>query len=111
MPRDLSTEDKHLLSRLSHPCRSAVNFVLALDELNPAVLAKYYELAGLQPRQVSAPPMTAAEAIIRVANARMAGAIRLVSIERGYDPGQFVAMPLGQGYTAMSCVWWLFKLS
>ena len=32
-------------------------------------------------------PMTAAEAIVRVANAKMAGAIRLVSIERGHDPG------------------------
>jgi N-methylhydantoinase A len=41
--------------------------------------------------------MTAAEAIIRVANARMAGAIRLVSIERGHDPQRFVAMPFGGG--------------
>ena len=42
-------------------------------------------------------PMTAAEAVIRVANARMAGAIRLVSIERGHDPRNFVAMPFGGG--------------
>ena len=41
--------------------------------------------------------MTAAEAIIKVANARMAGAIRLVSIERGHDPQKFVAMPFGGG--------------
>jgi len=41
--------------------------------------------------------MDAAEAIIRVANSRMAGAIRLVSIERGYDPKRFVAMPFGGG--------------
>ena len=39
----------------------------------------------------------AAEAIIRVANARMAGAIRLVSIERGHDPQRFVAVPFGGG--------------
>ena len=39
--------------------------------------------------------MTAAEAVIRIANSRMAGAIRLVSIERGHDPRQFVAMPFG----------------
>jgi N-methylhydantoinase A len=39
----------------------------------------------------------AAEAIIRVANARMAGAIRLVSVERGYDPKRFAAMPFGGG--------------
>ncbi len=39
----------------------------------------------------------AAEAIIRVANARMAGAIRLVSIERGHDPKRFAFMPFGGG--------------
>lgn len=41
--------------------------------------------------------MQAAEAIVRVADARMAGAIRLVSIERGHDPAKFVAMPFGGG--------------
>ena len=41
--------------------------------------------------------MQAAEAIVRVANARMAGAIRLVSIERGHDPQHFVALPFGGG--------------
>jgi N-methylhydantoinase A len=41
--------------------------------------------------------MAAAEAIVRVANARMAGAIRLVSIERGHNPKQFAAMPFGGG--------------
>ena len=41
--------------------------------------------------------MAAAEAIIRVANSRMAGAIRLVSIERGHNPRDFIAMPFGGG--------------
>jgi N-methylhydantoinase A len=41
--------------------------------------------------------MDAAEAIVRVANSRMAGAIRLVSIERGFDPERFVFMPFGGG--------------
>jgi N-methylhydantoinase A len=41
--------------------------------------------------------MEAAEAIIRVANSKMAGAIRLVSVERGHDPAKFVAMPFGGG--------------
>ncbi|MEX0343814.1 MAG: hydantoinase/oxoprolinase family protein [Rhizobiaceae bacterium] len=41
--------------------------------------------------------MEAAEAIIRVANAKMAGAIRLISIERGHDPKRFAAMPFGGG--------------
>ena len=41
--------------------------------------------------------MAAADAIMRIANARMAGAIRLVSIERGHDPGAFALMPFGGG--------------
>jgi N-methylhydantoinase A len=42
-------------------------------------------------------PERAAEAIIRVANAKMAGAIRLVSVERGHDPARFTAVPFGGG--------------
>jgi N-methylhydantoinase A len=41
--------------------------------------------------------MQAAEAILRVANAHMAGALRLVSIERGHDPKHFAFMPFGGG--------------
>ncbi len=41
--------------------------------------------------------MAAAEAVIQVTNARMAGAIRLVSVERGHDPEKFIAMPFGGG--------------
>lgn len=39
--------------------------------------------------------MAAAEAILRVANSHMAGAIRLVSIERGHDPKRFSLMTFG----------------
>jgi N-methylhydantoinase A len=52
-------------------------------------------------RHVGAPlglsAMEAAEAIVKVANAKMAGAIRLVSIERGHDPAKFAAVPFGGG--------------
>ncbi|MFL2934746.1 MAG: hydantoinase/oxoprolinase family protein [Thalassobaculaceae bacterium] len=41
--------------------------------------------------------MEAAEAILKVANAKMASAIRLVSVERGHDPSIFAAMPFGGG--------------
>ena len=41
--------------------------------------------------------LDAAEAVLRVANAKMAGAIRLVSIEKGHDPKRFAAMPFGGG--------------
>lgn len=47
--------------------------------------------------------LAAAEAIIDVANARMSGAIRLVSVERGHDPRQFAAMPFGGGGALHTC--------
>ncbi len=45
----------------------------------------------------------AAQAILDVANAKMAGAIRLVSIERGHDPKQFAYMPFGGGGALHVC--------
>src|SRR5262249_31624033 len=39
----------------------------------------------------------AAAAIVRIAEARMAGAIRLVSIECGHDPARFIAVAFGGG--------------
>lgn len=41
--------------------------------------------------------LAAAEAILTVANAKMAGALRLVSIEKGHDPRKFAYMPFGGG--------------
>lgn len=41
--------------------------------------------------------LEAAEAILTVANAKMAGAMRLVSIEKGHDPREFAYMPFGGG--------------
>ena len=52
-------------------------------------------------RQIAKPlglcVVDAANAIIRVANSRMAGAIRLVSIERGHDPRKFALLSFGGG--------------
>ena len=45
----------------------------------------------------------AAEAILTVANARMAGAVRLMSIERGHDPQRFAYMPFGGGGALHAC--------
>ncbi|WP_417224218.1 hydantoinase/oxoprolinase family protein [Achromobacter spanius] len=45
----------------------------------------------------------AAEAILTVANAKMAGAIRVVSIERGHDPRKFAYMPFGGGGALHVC--------
>ena len=45
----------------------------------------------------------AAQAILTVANANMAGAIRLISIERGHDPARFAYMPFGGGGALHVC--------
>jgi N-methylhydantoinase A len=47
--------------------------------------------------------LAAAEAILTVANAKMAGAIRVVSIERGHDPRSFAYMPFGGGGALHVC--------
>jgi N-methylhydantoinase A len=63
---------------------------LDVEAARKAILSEVGEPLGLD-------ATAAAEAIIRVADARMAGAIRLVSIERGHDPAKFAAMPFGGG--------------
>jgi N-methylhydantoinase A len=63
---------------------------LDVEAARAALQATVGDRLGLDPEQ-------SAEAVIRVANARMAGAIRLVSIERGHDPKAFLAMPFGGG--------------
>lgn len=63
---------------------------LDVDAAKAAITKHVAEPLGLD-------PMQAAEAIVRVANGKMAGAIRLVSIERGHDPGRFAAVPFGGG--------------
>ncbi|MEL7210388.1 MAG: hydantoinase/oxoprolinase family protein, partial [Actinomycetota bacterium] len=45
----------------------------------------------------------AADSILKVATAQMSGAIRLVSIERGHEPGDFAAMPYGGAGALHAC--------
>ena len=66
-----------------------------LDRLNVEFARRSIKKKIGDPLSIS--EMEAAEAIIQVANARMAGAIRIVSIERGYNPANFTAMPFGGG--------------
>jgi N-methylhydantoinase A len=63
---------------------------LDVEAAREALLAHVGRPLGLGAEQ-------AAEAVVRVANARMAGAIRLVSVERGHDPARFTAVPFGGG--------------
>ena len=88
----------------SHPTVTDANLVLGRINAQQPIGGGLTELdvdsAGCAiQREIGEPlaldTMAAAEAIIRVANAKMAGAIRLVSVERGHDPKNFVAMPYG----------------
>ncbi|RTL70222.1 MAG: hydantoinase/oxoprolinase family protein [Hyphomicrobiales bacterium] len=66
-----------------------------IARLDVEAAAKAIEIDIAKPLGLST--MAAAEAIVRVANAKMAGAIRLVSIERGHDPAHFTILPFGGG--------------
>jgi N-methylhydantoinase A len=69
---------------------------LDVEAAKRAIAAQVSEPLGLD-------TTAAAAAIVQVADARMAGAIRLVSIERGHDPTRFVAMPFGGGGALHVC--------
>ncbi len=49
------------------------------------------------------PPEAAAEGVIRVANASMERAIRVVSVEKGYDPREFVLVAFGGAGPLHAC--------
>ena len=63
---------------------------LDFEAARSAIKANIAEPLGLEVEE-------AAEAILKLAIAKMAGAIRLVSIEKGHDPARFAAMPFGGG--------------
>ena len=63
---------------------------LDVDAAREAIRKNLSDLLGISVEE-------AAEAILRLANAKMAGAIRLVSIEKGHDPAKFAAMPFCGG--------------
>lgn len=72
-----------------------------LGQLDEAAARKAIELHVAQPLGLDV--LAAAEAILTVANAKMAGAIRVVSIEKGHDPRQFAYMPFGGGGALHVC--------
>jgi N-methylhydantoinase A len=45
--------------------------------------------------RVGMEPLALAEGILRIANEKMLGALRVVSVQRGYDPRDFVLIPFG----------------
>jgi len=46
-------------------------------------------------RRIGMDPVACAAGILRIANEKMLGALRVVSVQRGYDPRDFVLLPFG----------------
>ena len=97
-PYPTVTDANLLLGRIdpARPIGGGLLGALERDLAFKAISAHVADPLGIE-------PLEAAEAILTVANARMAGAIRLVSIEKGYDPRLFAYMPFGGGGALHVC--------
>jgi N-methylhydantoinase A len=82
------TDANLVLGRLSAGKLLGVDRPVPLERLQSLVDAQVGRPLGLAPDQ-------AAAAVIRIANDRMAGAIRMVSLARGHDPRDFALFAFG----------------
>src|SRR6266849_5521239 len=82
------TDADLLLGRLNPAGLLGVDGAVPLDRIREIFDKKIGAHLGLTPDEV-------AGAIVRVANDKMAGAIRLVSLQRGHDPRDFVLFAFG----------------
>jgi N-methylhydantoinase A len=82
------TDANLLLGRLNPAGLLGVDGAASLDRIREIFDKKIGAHLGLGPDEV-------ASAIVRVANDKMAGAIRLVSLQRGHDPRDFVLFAFG----------------
>lgn len=82
------TDANLLLGRLNPTGLLGVEGEARLDRIREVFDKKIGAHLGLTPDEV-------ASAIVRVANDKMAGAIRLVSLQRGYDPRDFILLAFG----------------
>jgi N-methylhydantoinase A len=82
------TDANLLLGRLNSHALLAVKTSVSTDHIRAAILDQVGHPLGLTAE-------SAAAAIIRVANDRMAGAIRMVSLARGHDPRDFCLLAFG----------------
>jgi N-methylhydantoinase A len=81
------TDANLLLGRLNPAGLLAVEGSVDLPKVNAA-----FELLGAK---LGLDAVGAAAAVIRIANDKMAGAMRMVSLSRGHDPRDFVLFPFG----------------
>jgi N-methylhydantoinase A len=82
------TDANLLLGRLNPDALLAVDNPVPLDAVRAVFARELGEKLGLDGEQ-------AAAAVLRIANDRMAGALRLVSLARGHDPRDFALFAFG----------------
>jgi len=82
------TDANLLLGRLNRGKLLSVTNTVSLAHLKEKIEQQVSRPLGLD-------PIEAAGAVVRVANDRMAGAIRMVSLARGYDPRDFCLLAFG----------------
>ena len=94
---------------------------LLLGRLNPDALlsvsnpVSVTDIEGAFAEQIGAPlglsARDAASAVVRMANDKMAGALRMVSLSRGHDPRDFALLAWGRGTTTRRRVSWRIRNS
>jgi N-methylhydantoinase A len=82
------TDANLLLGRLNHEALLAVDHPVSLDDVRRSFASELGETLGLDAEESAA-------AVLRIANDRMAGALRLVSLSRGHDPRDFALFAFG----------------
>ena len=90
------TDANLVLGRLDPARLLAVDTPVTLEQVRSAILERVGRPSGLDANQ-------AAAAILRVANDRMAGAIRMVSLARGHDPRDFALFAFGGAGPLHAC--------
>ena len=86
--RPTITDANLVLGRLDPDRLLAVEHAVSMDAIRAALLEHVGAPLGID-------AIAAAAAIVRVANDRMAGAIRMVSLSRGHDPRDFALFAFG----------------
>ena len=82
------TDANYLLGRLNHDAITGVESPASLSEIEGAFSEHLGKALGMS-------ALEAAQAVVGVAVSELAGAIRLISIDKGQDPRDFVLMPYG----------------
>lgn len=86
--RPTITDANLVLGRLNPDALLSVDNPVSLDEVRDAFEKQVGDHIGLDAAQ-------AAAAVVRIANDRMAGALRMVSLARGHDPRDFALFAFG----------------